>query len=55
MCHLNISVNTEQVSKPTIHALVCVCSYIYGRGAMDLKFTVIALLEAVDELVKSGW
>ena len=33
----------------------CVCSYIYGRGAMDLKFMVIALLEAVTELLKSGW
>lgn len=30
-------------------------NYIYGRGAMDLKFMVIALLEAVTELLKSGW
>ena len=31
------------------------CSYIWGRGTMDLKFTVIALLEALNELLKSGW
>ena len=31
------------------------CSYIWGRGTMDLKFMVIALLEAVNELLKSDW
>lgn len=35
--------------------LVDCCSYIWGRGTMDLKFMVIALLEAVDELLKLGW
>ena len=34
---------------------IWLCSFIWGRGAMDLKFTVIALLEAVTELLKSGW
>ena len=32
-----------------------VCSHIWGRGAMDLKFMVIALLEAAAQLIRSGW
>ncbi|KAL3142393.1 hypothetical protein ABBQ38_002728 [Trebouxia sp. C0009 RCD-2024] len=30
-------------------------NFIWGRGAMDLKFMVIALLEAVTHLLESGW
>ena len=30
-------------------------SYVYGRGAIDCKLAVFAILEALESLVKSGW
>ena len=30
------------------------CRYIWGRGAMDIKFVVTATLEAVNELLGRG-
>eukprot|EP00983_Pelagomonas_calceolata_P048878 1141262-Pelagomonas_calceolata.AAC.3 len=44
----------------TLHALKCVrhataCSYIWGRGALDVKFSVAALLEAASSLLQKGF
>ena len=30
------------------------CRYVYGRGALDVKVTVLALLEAVAHLLREG-
>ncbi len=29
--------------------------YIYGRGALDMKNNVVAILEAVNQLLQEGW
>ncbi|DBA81464.1 TPA: hypothetical protein ACH3X1_007247 [Trebouxia sp. C0004] len=56
--HIDVVPATEGVSsewsKPPFGGEIF-DNFIYGRGAMDLKFMVIALLEAVTELLKSGW
>ena len=35
-------------------SMIGACSYIWGRGAMDIKFVVTATLEAVSELLGRG-
>jgi len=31
------------------------CRFVWGRGALDLKFSLAALLEALSSLVQESW
>lgn len=41
---------------PQIHSRGCMHTrYVWGRGALDIKFSVMALLEAVTQLLHAGY
>jgi carboxypeptidase PM20D1 len=47
-----VNESTQRAYTKTCHL---VCRYIWGRGTLDVKYSVVALLEAATQLIEDGF